>query len=253
MFQGRSFRCVAAILVLALLAGEAWAAKDKNPPLVEAWLGRLATAEEHLRAGDYAKAYEMTDALEREMLDRIESGPGVGALLARTLVTRSFAAAGLGRMRDATWDWFMARSLYPEIGDDFLSQSGIAGEAVSEAIAKLPSGPTSRQNAAPGGSSSPIPPTKLGGDSPQYPYSLRDNCVEGTVLVSSLIDQQGNLQRPRVLKSPSPLLALATLEALRTWRFKPAELQGQPADIDYTVSFNFSVDQCRKARKWGRW
>lgn len=216
MFQGRSFRCVAAVLVLALLAGEAWAAKDKNPPLVEAWLGRLATAEEHLRAGDYVKAHEMADALEREMLDRVESGPGVGPLLARTLVTRSFAAAGLGRMRDATWDWFMARSLYPEMGEDLLSQSGIVGEAVSEAVAKLPAGPTAHQGVVPGESSSPIPPTKLGGDSPQYPYALRKNCVEGTVLVSGLIDQQGKLQRPRVLKSPSPLLALATLEALRS-------------------------------------
>jgi len=269
MFQDRSFRYVVAVLALALLAGgAAQAAKDakkgadeKNPALVDAWLNRLDGAEERLRAGDHRKAYKMADVLEEEMLDRIESGPGVGPLLSRTLVTRALAGAGLGRMRDATWDWFMACTLNPELTDETLAQLGKEGQALAEAIAKLPE-KRDRKEIPPGArverssgdtsKSGVLRPQRLRGDNPQYPYALREACVEGTVIVESVIDETGLIQRPAALQSPSPLLALATMESLKTWRFEPASYQGKPVPVYYTMTTRYSIQQCRNAQRWRR-
>jgi hypothetical protein len=270
MFQDRSFRCVAAVLALALLAGgAAHAAKDaqkgadeKNPALVDAWLNRLDGAEERLRAGDYRKAYKVADVLEEEMLDRIESGPGVGPLLSRTLVARSLAGAGLGRMRDATWDWFMARALNPELTDETLAQLGKEGQALAEAIAKLPEkrklaeippGATVTTSSGDTSTTGVLRPKRLGGDNPQYPYALREACAEGVVMVEGVIDEEeGLIHRPATLQSPNPLLALATMESLRTWRFAPASSEGKPVPVDYTITINYTIQQCRGAQRWKR-
>lgn len=267
MTNGRSFQCAVAILALALLAGgaQAAAAKDgadpKHPALVDAWLSRLDNAEERIRAGDYRKAYKMADALEADMLDKIESGPGVGPLLSRTLVARSLAGAGLGQMRDATWDWFMARALNPELTDETLAQLGKEGQALIEAIAKLPEkkrereippGATVIKSSGEASGSGVSRPNRLGGDSPQYPYALREACIEGVVIVEGLIDETGQIHRPATLKSPSPLLSLATMEGLRTWRFKPAQYEGKPVPVYYTLTINYTIQQCRDAALWER-
>jgi hypothetical protein len=258
------FRRIALCALLALLAGGARGAQlkehgaDNHPAVVDAWLSRLDTVEERIRAGDYRKAYRMADALEEDMIDRIESGPGVGPLLARTLVARSLADAGLRRMRDATWDWFMARSLHPELTEEHLAHFGPPGQALTEAIAKVPKrrdpeippGATvTTRSSDEGGVSRP---ERLGGDFPKYPYALRVACIPGAVIVESIIDEEGLLHRPGILKSPNPLLALATMESLRTWRFKPAQFEGKPVPVYYTLTMNYSIRQCNEARRWGR-
>jgi TonB family protein len=262
MLQKESFRYAVSCLALTLLAGGAHAqlkehGAESRPGIVGAWISRLDSAEERIRTGDYRKAYKMADALEEDMIDMIESGPGAGALLARTLVARSLAGAGLGQIREATWDWFMARSLHPELTEEYLSPFGPPAQALTEALTKVPRRPEPKippgetvtvRNSDETGVSRP---QRLGGDSPKYPYALRAACIPGVVIVEGIVGEDGLVHRPSILKSPNPLLALATMEGLRTWRFKPAQYEGKPVPVYYTLTINYSVQQCHEAQRWG--
>ncbi|HKH44715.1 MAG TPA: energy transducer TonB [Thermoanaerobaculia bacterium] len=250
MRQRKGVHTLIALSALLLLAGEAWSGVHV-PTAVKIWQDRLDTAEEQLRAGEYKKAHDLADLLERQMLDAIEGGDGARPLLARALVIRSFANAGLGKMRDATWDWFMARAVYPEMTDESLATSGKVGEILAAEIAKLPGKP--KPDGTPveprPTAGTVTPPKKLRGRSPAYPYALQKGCLEGTVQLRGIIDTEGRIHRPGVLESPSPLLTVAALEAFRTWRFQPARYEGKPVLVYYTLTIKFTNVDCFSARK----
>ena len=64
--------------------------------------------------------------------------------------------------------------------------------------------------------------------------------LEGEVVVRAEIDESGDPLEPSVWRSSGhPLLDRAALEAVRRWRFKPAERNGKPvgAVVQIPVSF----------------
>ncbi|HVG10299.1 MAG TPA: TonB family protein [Thermoanaerobaculia bacterium] len=81
------------------------------------------------------------------------------------------------------------------------------------------------------------PPEKLFGRPPEY---ARDVSKTGAVIVESIIDEEGCIQNLRVCKSVHPKLDLATLDAVRRWVFRPAELAGKPVKVYYTLTVNFT-------------
>jgi TonB family protein len=81
------------------------------------------------------------------------------------------------------------------------------------------------------------PPEKLFGRPPEY---ARGVSKTGAVVVESIIDEEGCIQNLRVCKSVHPKLDLATLDAVRRWVFKPAELRGKPVKVYYTLTVNFT-------------
>jgi TonB family protein len=81
------------------------------------------------------------------------------------------------------------------------------------------------------------PPEKLFGRPPEY---ARGVSKTGTVVVESIIDEEGCIQNLRVCKSVHPKLDLATLDAVRRWVFKPAELDGKPVKVYYTLTVKFT-------------
>jgi len=62
---------------------------------------------------------------------------------------------------------------------------------------------------------------------PDYPASAREARVSGSVEVSFTIDTNGEVRDVTVMKGPS-LLASAAVDAVQTWRYKPARLDGVP-------------------------
>ena len=101
-----------------------------------------------------------------------------------------------------------------------------------------------RAQAAPVGSVV-SPPEKLFGRPPVYDDDARRSRVHGTVMVESIIDEEGCIQNLRVCKSVHPSLDLATLEAVRRWVFRPAELDGKPVKVYYTLTVNFTLGNSR--------
>ena len=85
-----------------------------------------------------------------------------------------------------------------------------------------------------------VRPEKLFGRPPVYDEGARMSNLHGTVMVEAVIDQEGCIQNPRVCKSVHPTLDLATLDAVRRWVFRPAELDGKPVKVYYTLTVNFT-------------
>jgi len=52
--------------------------------------------------------------------------------------------------------------------------------------------------------------------------------------------KDGNVQNLQIV-SGHPLLAPAAIEAVKQWRYKPFLLNGQPVEVETTVTVNFRV------------
>jgi len=75
---------------------------------------------------------------------------------------------------------------------------------------------------------------------PAYPVLARQAHVQGTVVLTAIIDKEGNIQNLQLV-SGHPLLTPAAIEAVKQWRYKPFLLNGQPVLIETTVTVNFSL------------
>jgi protein TonB len=65
--------------------------------------------------------------------------------------------------------------------------------------------------------------------------------MQGTVIVEAIIDQQGQVTSVRVLKSLPMGLDNAAAEAVKKWRFRPAELNGKPVTVYFVLTVNFTL------------
>jgi protein TonB len=75
---------------------------------------------------------------------------------------------------------------------------------------------------------------------PQYPAIARQAHVQGTVVLQATISKNGAIEKLRVLSGP-PLLEQAALDAVRSWRYKAYQLNGQPVAVETTINVIFSL------------
>ena len=76
--------------------------------------------------------------------------------------------------------------------------------------------------------------------SPAYPQIAREARVSGTVVIQATISKTGAIQNLRAVSGPT-MLRQAALDAVKTWRYNPYMLDGQPVDVETTVSVTFSL------------
>lgn len=86
------------------------------------------------------------------------------------------------------------------------------------------------------------PPQKIAGVAPVYTELARRARVSGTVVVEAIIDEQGDVVNARVLKGQPLGLDQAAVDAIKTWKFKPALKEGKPVKVYYVLTVNFQVD-----------
>lgn len=84
-------------------------------------------------------------------------------------------------------------------------------------------------------------PEKISGRPPVYTEVARKARLTGVVILETVIDEQGNVTQPRVLKGLPMGLSEAAVEAVQTWKFKPATLDGRPVPVYYTLTVNFQL------------
>lgn len=75
---------------------------------------------------------------------------------------------------------------------------------------------------------------------PPYPEAAHAMAMEGNVVVSLLINEQGQVSRARVRKGARfPILNAAALEGTRNWKLRPGTVQGKPVCMwgDFAVKF----------------
>lgn len=76
---------------------------------------------------------------------------------------------------------------------------------------------------------------------PEYPEVAKHQHVSGKVLLRTLIGTDGHVENLSVLSSPDPSLALAAVAAVRKWRYSPYILNGEPVQVDTTITVTFEL------------
>jgi protein TonB len=94
-------------------------------------------------------------------------------------------------------------------------------------------------------------PMRVGGDvkapvvtrrvQPEYPEIARKSRVAGVVIVEAIIDKHGNVDQVRVLKGLPMGLSAEAEAAVRQWKFRPGTLNGEPVDVIFSLTVNFSL------------
>jgi periplasmic protein TonB len=77
---------------------------------------------------------------------------------------------------------------------------------------------------------------------PIYPKFAQDAHITGTVLLKATITKQGSIEGIQVLSGPK-LLAPAAVDAVKTWKYKPYMLDGQPVAVETNVTIVFGGKQ----------
>lgn len=75
---------------------------------------------------------------------------------------------------------------------------------------------------------------------PQYPQIAKTAHISGTVILHAIIGQDGTVQNLTYESGP-PLLMRAAMDAVRQWRYKPTLLNGEPVQVDTTISVVFTL------------
>jgi TonB family protein len=75
---------------------------------------------------------------------------------------------------------------------------------------------------------------------PVPPSDAIKNHVQGTVQLHVVIDINGNVKQVDVVSGP-PDLTTAAVDAVKQWRYQPTLLNGDPVEVDTTVSVSFAL------------
>lgn len=88
------------------------------------------------------------------------------------------------------------------------------------------------------------PPKIVNKVAPEYPESAREAKIEGTVVVNTVIDEQGRVRNPTVAESSGNAdLDRSAMDTVAQWTFRPATLDGEPVEVYYTVTIRFALDK----------
>ena len=110
---------------------------------------------------------------------------------------------------------------------------------------KTPDKATNPANVAP----LPVPlyeldsqPTVIGDVRIPYPEDARSRGIEGTVVLSVLVDESGKVRTVKVISGPGGGLDQAAAKAVERIRFRPATRKGQPVAAQITYRYTFLLD-----------
>jgi periplasmic protein TonB len=75
---------------------------------------------------------------------------------------------------------------------------------------------------------------------PIYPTIAKTAHISGTVVLHAIIAKDGTIQELTYVSGP-PLLMRNAMDAVRQWRYNPTLLNGEPVEVDTTISVVFTL------------
>lgn len=75
---------------------------------------------------------------------------------------------------------------------------------------------------------------------PAYPPIAKSARVQGTVVIQATISKNGTIENSHAVSGPT-MLRQAALDAVKTWRFRPYLLDGEPVEVETTVNVVFNL------------
>lgn len=79
--------------------------------------------------------------------------------------------------------------------------------------------------------------------SPGYPKELRQQGVQGEVIVEYFVDETGRVRMPEIIQSGNAVLAGLSLAAVEQWQFTPPSSQGRPVLVRVRQAFVFAPER----------
>jgi TonB family protein len=73
---------------------------------------------------------------------------------------------------------------------------------------------------------------------PVYPDDARKAKLEGVVLIDAVIGSNGTVLHVQPLSGPE-MLESAAVDAVKWWRFRPYDVNGEPIDVETTIAVGF--------------
>jgi TonB family protein len=81
---------------------------------------------------------------------------------------------------------------------------------------------------------------RMGGKDPKYPGDAKKAHVEGRVVIKVTVSDAGKVENACVLYGPE-MLQQAAIDAVRTWTYKPFELNGEPREVKSQLNIDFTL------------
>jgi periplasmic protein TonB len=75
---------------------------------------------------------------------------------------------------------------------------------------------------------------------PNYPPLARQARIQGSVVLQAEISKSGDIQNLRLI-SGHPMLGPAAIDAVKQWKYKPYILNGEPVEVETTITVNFTL------------
>jgi protein TonB len=77
---------------------------------------------------------------------------------------------------------------------------------------------------------------------PLYPAIARAAGIQGTVVLQATISKSGSIENLKVMGGP-PMLQQAAMDAVRSWRYRPYLLNGEPVEVETTINVIFHLGE----------
>ncbi len=81
----------------------------------------------------------------------------------------------------------------------------------------------------------------------EYPDMARKAGIQGRVYVQFVVNKQGDVEKPKVLRGPGAGLNKEALRVVREAQFRPGIQQGHPVKVKYTMPIIFQLDSFEKS------
>jgi periplasmic protein TonB len=77
---------------------------------------------------------------------------------------------------------------------------------------------------------------------PEYPRMAKLARIQGQVLLTAVINKNGEIEKLQAVSGP-PLLIKAALAAVSQWRYRPYIVNGQPCEVETQITVNFRLGE----------
>jgi TonB family protein len=77
---------------------------------------------------------------------------------------------------------------------------------------------------------------------PVYPQEAKDKHIQGAVVLKAIIGKEGAVQNLQLVSGPEELRA-STLDAVKNWQYKPYLLNGEPTEVETTITVTYSLEK----------
>ena len=197
------------------------------------WRGEVNQSAATLRAGHYANSLTIIDHVLSDMVEQLGSGGADDEMLATVLTYKALANAGLGKVDDALWYWYIAQEISPAAAKSDFSSFGAPGEFLKRHLFSVAE-PTTRGKV--------IPARVVKQVLPRFPAGASKFGIAGDLVVQIIVDKNGQPTLPHIVRPlPASTLSFVALEALRHWQFSPAESNGAPISMAFALTVHYKL------------